>query len=587
MPRRHIVLDCEAHQTDDGHRKVQTFRLAVAGFDYQSKAGRAWKSTDLQRFDTPRDLWEWVDGCTIKGRRTIVVAHNLAYDLRVADAFTILPALGWSLEMVRLDHGSAWCKWKRDTSSLMLTDTVSWFGVSLEKIGALLRAPKLPLPEFDADDETWFARCETDVKILRAAWRKVIDWIDTGDLGNWKPTGAGQGWAFLRHNHLTHKILHHGIERIAKLEREAAWTGRCEAWRHGRLPAGKWQEFDFSTAYARVAESCDVPVRLLDHLGPKGATAAVERSDGFAALVHATITTDTPTCPTRGSDGILWPTGTYTSWLWSHEARLALEAGAQVSCDKGYRYETAPALRSWATAILDMLADHPGTIDPLLQLVVKGWSRTTIGRFGAQWGQWEDIGDAHGDDVTLMQAGDGDTGAKFRVMMVGGRALAETVKVDAEDGAVHVMSWIMAECRVRLWRAMQAAGFEHVAYVDTDGLFVDVEGARRLDAAAFPGLRRKSTWGNVEVLGPRQLVLGGKLRVAGVPSSAVQTGPRSWQAEVWRSLPASIRAGEIDSVVVTGRTFHLKGVDRRRVHVARGRTVAIELPSASSGRVPA
>lgn len=575
LPRRHIVIDCEAHQTEQDRRKVQTFRLACASFDYQTKAGRAWRPTLRERFTDPAGLWAWVDGCTIPGRRTIVVAHNLAYDLRIADAFTILPALGYSLEIIRLDHGSAWCQWRRGTRALMMTDTVSWFGVGLDRIGDLLRQPKLPLPAFDADDETWFERCASDVEILRAAWMAVVGWLDDGALGNWKPTGAGQGWAYLRHQHLTHRILHHGIERIARVEREAAWTGRCEAWRHGKLPGGRWSEWDFRSAYAQVAEDCDVPTRLQGRLGPKSATAAVIASDGFGALVHATITTDTPTVPTRGCDGILWPAGKFTSWLWAHEARLVIEHGGSVECDFGYRYEMQPALRSWATAILDMLADHERQIDPLLQLVVKGWSRTTVGRFGAQWGSWDDIGESHGDDVTLMQAGNADTGRKFRVMMVGGRALAEGVKSDAPDGAVHVMSWIMAECRVRLWRAMQAAGFGNVAYVDTDGLFVSETGARRLAAAAIPGLRPKSTWGNVEVLGPRQLVLGGRLRVAGVPSSAVQTGPRSWSADVWRSLPASLRSGEVDSVVLTGRTFNLRGVDRRRLHLPRGRTGAI------------
>lgn len=577
VPRRHVIIDCEAHQTEVGTRKVQTFRLACAAFDYQSKAGRPWQSRPPARFADPRSLWEWVDECTIKGRRTIVVAHNLAYDLRIADAFTILPELGYELEMVRLDHGSAWCQWRRGTRALMMTDTVSWFGVGLDKIAALMRTCKVPLPDFAASDDEWFARCEHDVEILRTAWRRVIDWLDVDELGNWKPTGAGQGWAFLRHKHLTHKILHHGIERIAKVEREAAWTGRCEAWRWGKLPAGRWQEWDFRSAYAQVAEDCDVPTRLQGHLGPKSATAACVAADGFAALVHATVTTDTPTCPTRGNGGILWPVGTYTSWLWDHEARMAVEAGATVTADNGYRYEVAPALRSWATAILDMLADHGDQLDPLLQLVVKGWSRTTVGRFGAQWGGWDDVGEAHGEDCTLVQAVDGTTGRSSRLMMVGGRCLAEGDKVDAPDGAVHVMSWIMAECRRRLWIAMLAAGRENVAYVDTDGLFVNAAGSKLLAAAKLPGLRAKSAWGNVEVLGPRQLVLGGKLRVAGVPSSAVRVGPRTWTADVWRSLPASLRSGESDRVVLNGRTFSLKGVDRRRAHLVGGATAALDL----------
>ncbi len=577
VPRRHIIIDTEAHRTPTDRGETQTFRVACAAFDHQQKAGRDWRPTQRATFTDPLDLWRWVDARTMKKRRTIVVAHNLAYDLRIGRAFDLLPELGYELEMVRLDHGSAWCQWRRGDRALGMVDSVSWYGVGLDKIGSALGVCKPELPDELDDEATWIARCEADVEILRLAWRQTLDWLDDNDIGNWKPTGAGMGWAFLRHRHLTHKVLHHGIERIAQIEREASWTGRCEAWRWGNLPRGEWVEWDYRSAYAHVAEECNVPTRLQGHLGPKSARAALEGPQEFAAVVHATITTDTPTVPSRGSHGILWPVGTFTSWLWDHEARMAVEAGATVTCDTGYRYETAPALRSWATAVLDLLADHQELTPPIVKMVVKGWSRTTVGRFGAQWGSWDDIGEAHGADVTLVQAENGDSGRRYRMMMIGGRCLAEGPKSDAPDGAVHVMSWIMAECRRRLWIAMSVAGLDHVAYVDTDGLIVDRIGARALAAAELPGLRPKSSWRNVEVLGPRQLILGDRLRVAGVPSSAVRVGARSWDADVWRSLPASLRNGETDRVIVRGRRFELRGVDHRRVHLPKGRTAAIEL----------
>lgn len=575
IPRRHIVLDTEAHQSEGDRVRVQTFRLACASFDHQTKAGRAWRPTQRARFTDPRSLWEWVDDRTLAGRRTIVVAHNLAYDLRIADAFTHLPALGWRLDMVRLDGGSAWCQWRRDKRSLTMVDTVSWFGVKLDKLGAVMRMPKLSLPDFAADDEAWFARCEGDVEILRAAWLRVLEWIEVGKLGNWKPTGAGQGWAYLRHAHLTHKILHHGVDRVAELERHATYTGRCEAWRHGKLTGGPFTEWDFAAAYAAVAEECDLPVRLLGRLAPKAAQRALEPSEGVAALIRCRITTDTPVAPYRRNGGILWPVGQFESWLWDVEAATAVAAGATVEAVDGYRYQAAPALRQWAGWVLDRLNEGPRQFDPLLRLVVKGWSRTTVGRFGAQWSTWDDFGESHGTDVSLWRANDGDTGERFRLMMVGGRCLRESARADAPDSSIAVMSFVMAACRVKLWKAMATAGLDHVAYVDTDGLIVDADGSAALDAATLPALRPKSRWRRAQVLGPRQLVLDGRLRASGVPSAAVRTGPQTWNAEVWRSLPASMRSGELDRVVIRDRSFRMTGVDRRRAHLPDGSTSAL------------
>lgn len=577
VPRRHVIIDTEANQEELARSKVQTFRLACAAFDHVTKAGRDWRPTERERFTTPLALWQWVDGCTLPGRRTIVVAHNLAYDLRIADAFTILPALGWRLDMVRLDGGAAWCQWRRESRSLTMVDTVSWFGVGLDRIAGELRLTKPALPAFDAPDDEWFARCEADVEVLRQAWRLVLDWIDRERLGNWKPTGAGMGWAFFRHRHMTHRILHHGVERVARVERAAAFAGRCEAWRHGTLSGGPFTEWDFAAAYAQVCEEVDLPVRLIGRRTGTAAQKLLDSRDGEAAVLRCRIATDVPVAPYRGSHGILWPTGRFESWLWDVEARQAVAAGATIEVVDAYRYHAAPALRQWAGWILDTLDAPARDVHPLLRLIVKGWSRTTVGRFGAQWATWDDIGEAHGADVALWKVGNGDPAATTRAMMVGGRCLLEGRRVDAPDSAVAIMSFVMAACRVKLWKAMEVAGFDNLAYVDTDGLLVTPEGSDRLAAAQLPGLRPKSKWRDVTVLGPRQLEVDGRLRAAGIPLSAVRVGPRTWDAEVWRSLPASMRSGELDRVTIIDRRFTMRGIDRRRVHLSDGATAAIEV----------
>ncbi len=579
LPRRHVIFDCEAHRTLTPHGENQTFRLACGQMVHTSKAGRDWIVGPMQHFSDPASLWQWIESCGIDGRRLVVLAHNLAYDLRVSEAFTQLPALGYSLEIVRLDGGGAWCQWRNGKRSIVCIDTVSWFGVSLELVGVACGVGKRPLPSESASDEVWFDRCSTDVDVLRTAWLRALRWVEHDNIGNWKPTGAGMGWAFLRHRHLTHKILHHGVESVARAERESCYSGRCEAWRHGTMINGPFEEWDFTAAYAQVCEETSVPVRLVGGVTRSGAHRYIDGLDGFAALLHCRITTETPTAPHRGPDGILWPVGTFDSWLWDVEARQVVDAGGTIEVLKGWRYETAPALRQWATWILDTLAANPADVDPVVRLIVKGWSRTTVGRFGAQWSTWERYGEAHGTDVTLGRLHDARDGSQRRMMMVGGNCLIEGERRDADDSATHVLSFVMAACRVKLWAAMLAAGLENVLYVDTDGLIVNPAGARALAAAALPGLRPKTRWRSVEVLGPRQLVLDGKLRASGVPSRSVRTGPQTWQSEVWRSLSASLRAGETNSVTITDRSFRLVGVDRRRLHAQDGSTGPIRLPS--------
>ncbi len=575
LPRRWIVLDTEAIRVKSGKGEVQTFRCGHASFDFESKKGRGWAPTEYADFESPRELWEWVDSKTVLRGRTVVVAHNLAYDLRIADAFTVLPELGYRLDMIRMDGGAAWCQWRRDGRSLAMTDSVSWFGCSVDRLAQLEGMVKPRLPRADASDAEWLARCRADVAILRAAWLRTVNWCEDADLGNWKPTGAGQGWAAFRHKHLTHPILHHSWPRLAAMEREAAWTGRCEAWRHGRLPRGPWTEYDLESAYTHVAEDCDVPTRLIGHVGPRTAERALEGPVSESILARVVVSTDVPTVPARSTWGVWWPVGRFETILWENELRLARENGATVEVLDAWRYRRAPALRQWASWILDLLDLPASELHPTLRAVVKGWSRTTVGRFASRWSEWEHFGDSMGGRILLADSQDPDTGERTRLMSLGDRTLIEGDKRDAPDSAVFVMSWVMAECRVRLWRVLVAAGRENVAYCDTDAVIVNPEGARRLEAAQVPGLRVKGQWGSVEILGPRQLVLNGKLRAAGVPARAVRNGAYGWRGEVWRSLPASIGAGEIDRVVVRDREWRITGVDHRRAHLDGGLTAPI------------
>lgn len=584
-------MDAEAYRERITKGERQTFRCAVAVIDTQPRKGRPYRPPDWGQFLSPEALWAWVGDRTDEHRRTVVVAHNLGYDLRVTAALDILPAQGWQLELIRLDGGQAWAQWRRDGASLAMLDSMSWFGVGLDKVAALVDLPKVPLPADSDSDEAWLARCRRDVEALRRAWLLVVDWIDRNELGNFKVTGAGMAWANFRHVHMRERVLHHGMERISKVEREAAWTGRCEAWRHGVLRGGPFTEWDIRCAYANVAESTDVPVRLRSHLGAAACRRALGGVEGTAVLIRADIATGVPLLPHRHDRGVYWPVGQFRGWWWDIELRAAARAGARVVPLEGWAYATAPLLRPWATWVLDELDKPASEVHPVLALVVKQWSRSLVGRFGARWSEWADYGEAAPGGVHLAYMSAPDPTITKRMVSVGGKTMVEGEPHDAPDSAVHVMSYVMAECRVRLWQVMVAAGLDELVYVDTDAVIVTPRGSERLEQAAVPNLRVKARWQSLEVLGPRQLVTDGRLKAAGVPSSATRVGERTWAGEVWRSLPVSIGAGELREVKVLDREWTLRGVDHRRAHLEDGRTApfvatsgATEAPDGSSPR---
>lgn len=577
LPRVHVYLDSEAYVAEQAGGEVQTFRCAVTAYDRRAHGGDTWRDREWGEHTTTDQLWEWITARAQARARTVVVAHNLAYDLRICDAFGWLPAHGWKLSAIRLADRQAWCSWRSEGRTLVMVDSVSWVALPLERVGELVGVPKLPLPPWDDTDTAWLQRCRRDVEILAELWRRILAWLDADDLGNFKPTAAGQAWAAYRHRFMAHHLFVHEDTSAREAERASAHTGRCEAWSHGKLAGGPFTEWDYSNAYATIGAECDVPVKLHGELD-RPTLAGVERAARkCAVLAEVTVTTDVPTVPVRTDDGIVWPVGTFATTLWENEIALALEHGAHVTVSRAWWYRRAPALQTFCRWVLDGVDPANVDTDPVVRVVLKHWGRALIGRTAAQWSRWETYGHSPLAEVALAKVFDVSSGDRYELLQLGHQMIRSTERGENPDAMVAIMAWVMAEARVRLWRTMNVAGLANVAYVDTDSMFVTPAGTDRLWAARIPGLRVKSEWRSVEVFGPRQLVLAGELRAAGVPRGARAVDGRTFVGDVWSGLPTSLRAGERDRVRIMRRTFRLRGTDRRRIHLPDGTTMPVTL----------
>lgn len=572
LPRCFVYLDTEAWQVRTEKVETQTFQLAAAAHDCVRTDRPGREVAETETFTDPGEVWDWIERKARPGKRCVLVAHNLAYDLRISRAFDTLPARGWKLDGARLDRGQAWMIWRKGRRNLTMVDSMAWLPTTLEKLGDMVGRRKPPLPPPGADEARWRERCVADVAILRDCWRRVMAWLEREDLGNFKVTGAGQSWTAFRHRFYDHPILVHTDDEQRGREQAAAWAGRCEAWRHGDLGHGPWHEWDLERCYATIAAECQVPVRFNGHAGPLTQVRRFNLARRMAVLQRVEVTTDVPVLPTKTPDGIAWPVGRFETTVWENEIAMAVKEGARIRTLDSWIYRRRPALAAWGEWVLAQLDRPPAELDPVIRVVLKHWSRALIGRFGSKFTSWEPWGEAPTWDVSLgrMTPLEGDVPA--HLLQLGHDLYVGQPGGYGQNAVPMVMSWIMAEARVRLWQVMRAAGLENLAYCDTDGVIVSPAGHERLKAARLPGLRVKRQWRTLTVHGPRQVIAGGRLRAAGIPTSAVPTADGAWIADVWTSLPASLRRGESDRVVIMERRLKMHGTDHRRHHLDGGLT---------------
>jgi hypothetical protein len=469
-----------------------------------------------------------------------------------------------------------WLIWRRDKATLTMVDTASVWPTTLAHIGEMFGMGKPGLPGPDAPEAAWVARCEADVAITRTAVLAYLDWIETADMGNWQLTGAGMSWAVFRHRFMSHNLLVHGDEDALSMERRAMWTGRCEAYWHGTIGYQVVHEWDLAVAYARVARDIRVPVRLIGPMPPHHDWRKTLADPTLDLVAEVTVTTAVPTVPSLYDDHILWGVGTFDTTLWGVEIQAAIDDGATVTVHRGFLYRAEPALRDWAQWCIAQLAAPDQEVPAWRKAIVKHHVRALVGRFAmsfSTWEPWATLPTLGAERRTLVDDVEGRT---YDLMHVGHDVWRQTGTQEWAQSMPAITGAVMAACRVRLWRILRALPDAAPLYCDTDSLLVTDQWYDAVAAIASSplgeGLRLKTSWQGFTILGPRQIVTGEKVRMAGVPALARRTGRQDFAGEVWESLAASLKSGRPTSVRTMARTWHAKGVDRRRIGVGVGWT---------------
>lgn len=579
IPKRWVVFDTEARGNISGDTEQQTWTMGAAiRWRTDLKTG---DHSEAATFANAKELWQWVDDFTRPGTRTVVLAHNLGYDVRISDVLSLLPALGYRLEWCNLDANVSSMTWRSDHGTIVFADTWTWLPVELSSIGLQTGFRKLPMPPDNASKYRWQRYCMRDAEILYHAVSTLTNYIATEHLGNWQPTGAGMSYATWRHRFMTHKVLVHDDVEALTAERLAMHTGRAEAWRHGVLPPGVWTEVDMRNAYLMIAAECELPTKLKMRVGRISNVQYDSLSSHYRVLARCMVATDTPVVPYNAGSKTIWPVGEFETWLWDTEIDTLRVHGGSVRISDALLYTRAPILREWAEWVLSVLHDPNETASPIVRTWLKHCSRALIGRISLRYPSWEYFGGNPQATVGITHEIDTRDGKVRRMLHIGEDTFIETDRCEGRDSLPQVTGWVMAECRARLWTAMSVAGLDHLAHVDTDSLLVDATGLARLrdalGAAFHDHWQVKGSAGRLIVYGPRNYRMGRTRKVAGVPKKATEILPNVFKGEKWHGLSSDLESGVTNTVTIETARWDVTKKDPRRLDApgAEGYTVPI------------
>jgi hypothetical protein len=588
LPARHVIFDTETQLTRRAgaleHRYATGATLGLRlTLDDRWSEEPAYGAIQ----DSPQALWAAIAGECRKGARTVAWAHNLSFDLRVSEALRWLPRQGFHLQGIVLERTASWASWSsKEHGSLICCDLYAWLPRSLDDIAKEMgvtretwdgdRYAVATLPELQA-------RCIQDVQVTREAVQALLAWLQAEDCGPFRLTGSGQAHACWRKRFGAGKTQNvvegqnpgvwvHGDPALRQVEREAMWTGRCEAWRHGEID-GPLYEYDMNLAYCRIAATHPLPVHYRGEHGRLTPFRVLDLVDeGFAVMAEIEIyDLQEPIVPCRVGERMIWPIGYVETILWNPELRLVFESvgnWTRLNIKRCWTYHTGPALKPMAEWIIQGLeaTDTPAPI----RLLLKHWARALIGRMALRYRRWEPYGDMPDLDC-LLWVGHDEDGLPVENLQVGHERFTLAELEETETSVPQITGWVMSQCRAQLWRLAQEAGAEHVIYMDTDSVLTDTP----LTVSPIPGsapFGLKATWDHATIHGPRNIELDQDRRLSGVPRQSVRRGPLEWEGTVMRGVKESIIRGELDHVAQLERTYHVNTRDPRRERYPDGST---------------
>jgi len=586
-PDRLIVFDTETRWTKEAGREVHYPRCWALDYicrhlpDEPRESHERYFSTDIG------ELAETVDALSVRHGETWVFAHNLGFDLAVSALPERLGALGWVVSDFWLGDTSTWLSLRYKKSKLMLTDSWSWLPCRVEDIAKTLRRRKRDLPANTGSIEDWQARCADDVDILAKGLLVLMDWWDLNELGKWGITGSACGWAAARHKMPPKSILVGPDADRSRLERQAIYGGRREAWYVGHVAAAGASDYDFVAAYPTVVAHLAIPRKPLGHFDSLPCPELALSSETIGIIAEVTVTTDVPCAPVRIHGEVWWPIGTFRTVLASPEIALVLENGGKVTVGPGYSYALGKGLADWADWCTKTTHDRSGDTPELAKMMAKGWGRSVIGRFAQRNSQEVLRRPATRHGWHLEHGRQESTGAPLDIVTMGNEERWLLRDQDGRDTFPAIFAYVESCCRAALSRTILTRGSGKVLQCDTDGWLERERSSRRsppLPDVPDPFVvSRKGRYSQVRIQAATQLWLDDERRMAGIGKNAQQHPRDTYEWLDWPGLRWQLQHGETGTFTRTKRVAVLHGDSVKRWVLRDGTTLPVAAQVSDEG----
>ena len=157
------------------------------------------------------------------------------------------------------------------------------------------------------------------------------------------------------------------------------------------------------------------------------------------------------------------------------------------------------------------------------------------------------------------------------------------IKQEARNSFVAIASHITAYARMKLWNAIVLAGRDNVFYCDTDSLYTNSEGYKRLkplvDKLRLGALKVESRNKTMTIYGCKDYVLGRSATIKGIKKGSKKLTKNKYKQVRYLKFRSLLRRGSLDAPIEELYRKELKRIYKKGVITDSGYVIPFSFPS--------
>jgi hypothetical protein len=416
-----------------------------------------------------------------------------------------------------------------------ILDSGNYFTMSLAALGSQFGFPKTEFIFHDDPSAEDFNRsrramldptgpeatecadyCMNDCRVLETAYQALEEFMTVNDLGPLKPTIASTAMNVYQRNFIPDDVdieLHDSPEMF-ELE-ESSYAGGAVLARRlfpEETPfTGK--QVDFVSMYASVMSQELMPTSLHYYYPtfvpqPSVRDLLKHYAEGRTAIARVRLHVDggfgDARFPKRTTDSLIFPVGDFSTTLAGPELLRALELGYVEAITEAAVYETNVIFEGYVNFFGSKKVEYAHAGNKPFETLAKLFNNSLYGKWAQTLEKFTDEVDPDDEEMTEAYSEaeqffelnpderyftfESDNGVTHSAKRVNGVLMISNGFRDASRNTnMAIAAHITAYARTRLFDAGATAGWDNVAYCDTDSWMVTDEGFANLEAAQVMG----------------------------------------------------------------------------------------------------